>query len=234
LSISIIKNKKEETIKEKLSELEQKLLDSERELTSSLIELNAGYIMALLPKINHLSGIHSIKGYPVSELVQPEIFKKMLEDTSNITYKPASNQREVHVGLQFAQLIDELSPHYEQRKVRIFDKSKNVRQTIYKDIDQLNLDLSVLHEQPMTEIIRTSSREKLFEKILDKQLLILLLERGYIDQHYDEYISHFHEGHMTINDMAFIKTVQNDEEVNPLCKIDNFTEAYKIFIRSRL
>lgn len=222
-----IKGEKEESIEAEINQFKQRLLDSEHELTSSLKELSASYVLSLLPRINTNHGIFEISGHRIDTIKNPEVFDELLQDKSQMTYRINTNNNYLSVNFSFGKFLDELLPNYDERKRRIIDKSEEAKLDISKKIEQLNVELSLLHELPLTGIIKSCSRQDVFKNIADKHLLVLLLERGYIDQHYDEYISHFHEGHMTINDMAFIRNVQSDENADPLCIVDNYEEALR-------
>lgn len=225
--IANLKSEKEESIEAEINQFKQRSLDSEHELTSSLKELNASYVLSLLPKINTNHGVYEISGHRIDTIKNPEVFDELLLDKSQMTYRINTNNNYQSVSFNFGKFLDELLPNYDERKRRIIDKSEEVKLDISKQVDQLNVELSLLHELPITRIIKACSRQDVFKNIADKHLLVLLLERGYIDQHYDEYISHFHEGHMTLNDMAFIRNVQSDENADPLCTVDNYEEALK-------
>ena len=226
-NITSLKKVKEQSIEAEIEVLQQRMLDSEHELTSSLEELNASYVMNILFKLNTNHGIYDISGHPINTIQNPEIFDELLNDKSNITYRLSSNQSYSGANFSFGRFLDDLSPNYSQRKDRILDKTEEAKLDISKQIEQLSVELSLLHDLPITSVIKTCSRQDVFKNITDKHLLVLLLERGYIDQNYDEYISHFHEGYMTINDMAFIRKVQSDEKADPLCAVDNYEEALK-------
>lgn len=221
---------KEAKIETEIEKLNQRLLDSEQELTDSLEELNAGYVMKLLARLSPSNyGVYDINGHRLHTIQKQEVFDKLAADSSNISHRMSTSHGPQNSNFSFQKFLKDVSPNYDKRKQRVIDKAEDNNRIIFKRIEQLEEELSLLHELPITSLIKNVSRKEVFKKIDSKQLLILLLERGYIDQNYDEYISHFHEGHMTIMDMAFIRHVQSDGKADPLHEIDNFEEALKYF-----
>ncbi|WP_133408054.1 hypothetical protein [Parashewanella tropica] len=224
--IANLKRDKEEDIEAKIASLKQRLLDSEHELTRSIEELNVIYIMKLAHKLGSGNGISYINGHTLNSFIQPDIFDDLLKNQNNISYVNV-NGYNLTERYTFKTFLDEMSPSYFQRKQGALDKKAEEKLAISKQIEQLNDEHSLLNEISIKNFIKSCSRKDVFRNIADKQLLVLLLERGYIDQNYDEYLSHFHEGHMTINDMAFIRVVQSGEKIDPLRTIDNIDECLK-------
>ncbi|WP_404389794.1 hypothetical protein [Pseudoalteromonas phenolica] len=229
LDIGEIRNNRETALKAEIEEIKQRILDSERELTASLEELNSNYVINLLEKFPKNSGVWEVSGYRVYTIHKADIFDTLLNDSSRLTFRSSPQHQNSSTNFTFSQFLDELSPDYKERKQRIIDKSELGKQALSKKIEQLTEELAVVNDLSLAGIIETCPREEVFKNIEDKPLLILLLERGYIDQHYNEYISHFHEGHTTLNDMAFIRCVQGNKELDPDRVLDNYQEVLKYF-----
>jgi len=225
--LALLKETQEESIKGKISDLNQRLVNSDNELLDCLEELNSGFVLKLLAKHPFSNGVCNIFEHPIHTVCQPKVFDKLLADDRHITYQSSSNTRQHNASFSFKSFMNEVGPDYAQRKQRLLDKVKSRKEVIHTQIEQQKKELALIRELSISSLIKKAPRDEIFKKISDKNLLILLLERGYIDQNYEECISHFREGHMTLSDMAFIRQVQTGTTIAPFQKIDNFDECLK-------
>lgn len=231
-----LKKARETKLIEKISIIENKLINSDHELTSSVEELNSYYILSMLDKIaNH--GIMVINDKPIKEIAKSKVFDAMLKDKNQLTYRHQMGGGSTRSHYTFSQWLNEAVPDYEIRKERIINKSLSIRSGLNSDLISFKDELERLRGFSARELLRAIPKSELFKdennkllnKIKDEKLLMHLLEKGYVDKHYHLYITHFHEGHMTNSDMDYVMSVKEKEETDRLQSIINPKETMKYF-----
>ncbi|WP_251135049.1 hypothetical protein [Exiguobacterium sp. s102] len=120
-------------------------------------------------------------------------------------------------------------------KKNYFEREEHVKILEELKIDSIKNELSKLRQQrdeistkSLKELIAINDQKAIFSNVFeDKKLLIYLLRHGYIDEMYNHYLTYFHPGSLTENDMKFIFSIKNYEVLEmdyPLNKIDKIIE----------
>ncbi|MBB3112150.1 hypothetical protein FHS18_004228 [Paenibacillus phyllosphaerae] len=97
-----------------------------------------------------------------------------------------------------------------------------IKNKIEDRINDLKIELDKLKEireevkvWSLVELIQHSQFEDVFEgDIKNEKLLIFLLRNGYIDETYHQYITYFYPGSLSFEDMQFIMSVKNQEQLS--------------------
>jgi hypothetical protein len=220
-SRSVIKD----TIKVKAEEIEKQILDSDNELSETIEQLYALATLRISKKINPSTGL--ICGYNLPQLYTEEIFNKLSESDQQITLTVSN--RNQNTNYFFRQVRDEVYPHLEVEVKKVRDKTSYVRNGLRLVLSDLNKELSEISSISIKELCSKSNRDEIFSELKSMELLIHMIEQGFIDQHYHLYISHFHEGLMTKNDMDFVSLIKNKKNVEPSYPINNCSQTLEYF-----
>jgi hypothetical protein len=230
------KKTREKILLESISAIEKALIDSDRELTGSLEELNSYYILQILDKIAS-NGIMIINDKPIKEIAKPDVFESMLKVSTRLNYRNQSTGGNSGSNNTFRQWIEEIVPNYTVRKERINNKCLEVRTSLNNELNVLKDDLESFRGLSVKDLLNKIPKNELFKdvnnkilmKIKDENLLMHLLEKGYVDKYYHLYITHFHEGYMTNNDMDYVMLVKNKGDMDREKSITNPKETLEYF-----
>jgi uncharacterized membrane protein (DUF485 family) len=223
-NLKSLKSDFKSSVQDKVHLLEQKIIDSEQEHLQSIKELNSAYLLLALNN-SQVSGINSIDNQPIDILIDPDIFKGLLEKNN----LQATYGNRYGSNINFKDLVNSIKPSYETRKNNIENKSKSYRAKTSSEIKKFRQQLSSIPHLSITELINQYDRLRVFKAINDEKLLIHLIERGYIDEQYHLYISVFYEGNIAKSDMDFVMAVKSNEKTDPNKALINCTEILKYF-----
>ncbi|TCI22332.1 hypothetical protein [Exiguobacterium sp. SL-9] len=100
-----------------------------------------------------------------------------------------------------------------------FIKSKNdsVVDELNTSIDKLQREMKEIYSYSFSEFLKHTpiDEAKEIETILkDMELLNVLLLQGWIDENYEEYVTYFYEGAMSLEDLDFLKKVRLNQKAN--------------------
>ncbi|MCL2416858.1 MAG: hypothetical protein FWD02_02860 [Bacteroidales bacterium] len=201
-------------------------------------ELQALYVLQYVKKINEKSSygftfvILNDTNYTLDQILDDEIFSHLI--ASNTLYFGNRSHRIDHIQLEFSDIekaVDE-SLSYEDRKAQIDAWNKNRISELNSKIWQLERKRENLQHEPLKNLmisnhveihseddIKESDQKKSIEK--QKELINLLLRKGYIDEEYSRYISLFYEGELSQNDNTFLINVKSQSKLNFDFQIDN-------------
>ncbi len=221
---------KQELVKQLDADIEsqkQKLVKADAEQLRSLKELNTVYVFYAMARIE-TSVISHIDSIDIRDATNPETFDKLNESTETLTYRHPNQGGNYGSNYRFNQWLNELTPPYDVRKEQILNKNQNRQKELKSDIQRYQEEKQSVKTLSLRELCNKCSKNRVFKGI-DKALLIHLLEKGYIDEYYHLYITHFHEGQMTANDMTFVMAVKSRQSINRAWTLDNCGETYKYF-----
>jgi len=220
-----------------IDDLEKSIDDMETEELKSIEELNAVYVYTILDNIPNVDNVWQINGNSLKNLVSQSIFEQLWANQSNINLRYAHN----HSGNAgaFSSFNKYLTPSYTQRKRFILDKNNH-------QVIKYNEQISILKGQQrrcqsssVKDLMKLLPKKDVFSQLLpnsgkestalidENKLLIHLLEKGYIDEMYHVYISHFLEGHISKGDMAFVLKVKSNEPCDSTESLTNLNEICK-------
>lgn len=212
--------------KKELKEVESLIRQSESEHLKNIEELNTLALFNLFKHFKLTQPVNvTISGTPVPifEAPEEEKFGQFLK-----------SPRVILNGKGFGhasptETLKNIFPDYEKRKVAIERRSKISMDGFLSQISQLKSDISRAAHLGNTDLIMYFEREEVFGDIENakyltekqKNFFIHLLDRGYLDEKYHIYISHFYEGNLTSNDIEYVLSVKNKNPLPPETKIDN-------------
>lgn len=211
----------------KIDKLKQSIVDSENEQLTSIEDLNAIYLLHVTDSLQW-NGVYLINGKYLPDLRHNELFSQFWDEDQDMIVS-TQNGTGYRTSQSFASFNNTMSPSYEERKKRIENKILNNVQHINTQISELKSSQNMHESMSVKELIMRHSKDHIGEKLDNNKLLIHLLEKGYIDEMYPLYTSLFHEGAISVDDMAFVLSVKNNEPLDPSQKLSNLTEILKYF-----
>ncbi|MDJ1498953.1 hypothetical protein QNI19_38865, partial [Cytophagaceae bacterium DM2B3-1] len=198
-------NSKIETINQRIDLLEQ-------EVEKPIRELRAVYINQLVSKLDRFYKF-SIDNAPMSvvEVLDDQNFDKIKQsdnikffqyDYYNSPILKNSGKNIVSIGNEISNLT------YQQREQLLLDKFNNQINKLKLEKENLRNKISELEGLSIEEIFEQVNIENHLGPFKDNYLMRNLLLNGYIDEHYDIYISIFHAVSLTQEDFEFERQVK--------------------------
>lgn len=106
---------------------------------------------------------------------------------------------------------------------RIFDMEDAVQKLIYLNLAETtqHVNISVVDKYLDGKILSKLNDKKPEEDITKFDLLKVLLKEGYLDEHYIDYVSYFHEGSLSLKDNNLKKQIIEQDYISFDQKFDN-------------
>ncbi|WP_010233406.1 YobI family P-loop NTPase [Clostridium arbusti] len=104
------------------------------------------------------------------------------------------------------------------------------KEKMQKEKEELNEYINKKNELrliTLKNLIEEYDTNEIFDDIKDKKLLIFLIRQGYIDETYRYYMSHFYPGAVTQEDMDFLRSVKNYNELGYDYRLNKVNEIIK-------
>ncbi|MBV6484736.1 MAG: hypothetical protein KFKLKKLM_01249 [Flavobacteriales bacterium] len=205
-----------------IEEINKQIEVLENEVDRPVKELRAAYIIKLVSKLDKFHAFH-INGKNVSleEVLEDEHFKNIKTATSitYITYV-AQNNYPVQINpspkpitsiVSFLEIEKELSNNltYNQREKLIIDKANNQINILKSEKEKLKREINETELKSIQELFEVVSTEEHLGCFKENNLMRNLLLNGYIDEHYDDYISLFHGINLTKDDFTFERKIKS-------------------------
>lgn len=217
---------------EKLLNLESQKKEILSEPVQSEIKLREEYILEILKKNQ---GVYNICDESIEDIIQNDkMFDKLLLQPQVGFYNKANNSiRPQNIDFNEIQKNVNSNKTYEQRLKIIKQRQSNNLIKIELEINRYKKENESLHRKRLSEIIKLYKDNSWETLIIEKKdenltqehkLLKLLLRKGYIDENYLLYISHFYEGALNLKDFEFLLNVKNNEVGNFDTKLSNVNE----------
>lgn len=230
--------------KAKISDLEQKISDADKQIPYDLEELRKIYAMALIAKIPQnytMVGLNRNTTVPIQNLSEHEEFDQLIQSQSIYCRNAQNNYQSVNIdGLQ-KQANSEKT--YQERKEEIERRSNEFKRNTSKTIKKLRAKVSTIRLSKFNEIIRTDTKgtEALFDKFGENcDLVRFLVLEGFLDDTYYQYTSLFHAGRLSPSDNKFLHKIRafntpepdfqidNPKEVIPAMREDDFLQSFAL------
>lgn len=217
---ALINNKKtyiEQFISKVDNEIEDKLERIEvleQHSISDIRELRAMYVAQVLAKIPS----DAILGHSIEELLDEDGFEKIIDE--EINYEKFSPNRSYHnmynksirnsLDFSFSEIENIVNPNYGyQKRVELLkDKYSNKIETLKIEIDKLRDRKSEVASWDLKQIFDEVDLDQYLNDFSNNGLLRSLILNGYINENYNDYISLFHEGSITKEDLTFERNVK--------------------------
>ncbi|RYF26792.1 MAG: hypothetical protein EOO42_00625 [Flavobacteriales bacterium] len=202
---------------------------------SSIQELRALYLFGLFSRlpVNATGQIDIGGGFmALKEFTTDDNFTRV-RSSDSITYQYGSSS---NYGLQqktvkyaFSEVDAEVGhgQSYDQREKLIKIKAENRVDEKKKELEGLQEQINRIRFAKIKELSTIGNLEVINPKLAGKQLLVYLLEKGYVDEHYRNYISYFYAESMTSADRDFIMGVNYSREMDIGFKLEKVNEVVK-------
>jgi len=220
----------EDRYRSQISELEQRIINAEKQVPADLEELRKIYAATLMAHIPSGFSLIEINGRRVN--TQEPIWKNDSFDQIFENQKLSCYVHQGHVQRQvdIVALQNEINPDktYKKRKTEIEDKPDAFKDSALKKITELRAESSAFRMRKFNEVIRADTKraEKEFDKFGDnKELVKFLVFEGFLDDTYYQYTSLFHSGRLSPNDNRFLIQIRAFNNPEPDFQIDNPKEV---------
>ncbi|PVY40863.1 YobI family P-loop NTPase [Pontibacter virosus] len=184
------------------------LLESEQE--KPIEELRAVYINRLVSKINNFQSFSiGYKRVSTIEALTDENFES-IKNSNKIEYYRCNDSYTRESDVRFSFIENEVSKlSYSQRENLLVARANNQINILKGEKEKLKNKISEIESFSIKEIFELVEIEKYLAEFKENYLIRNLLLNGYIDEHYDDYISLFHEISLTKDDFVFERKVKS-------------------------
>ena len=236
--VAIINKKNEmrkhliEALQFKIDTLNQKIDNISNEKLKSIEELNTLYVFKIMESLNNFSITTLCDQHP-TVLVQNENFSAAWNNNNPIVYRTNRSYHHEHHS-NFRAYNDKIEGGYSNRLANIEEDTKNTIASYRAEIDALTNRQGQLSSYSVKQLLKKLSSTDINtvldeNKIEDTDLLIHLLERGYVDEQYHLYICPFHEGDVTKAEMGYILAVKSNDISTNDFNLVNLSAVYQYF-----
>lgn len=222
----------EKRMMEEQLNLEQKIESHEREVLQSVEELRLMYIGDFISKHNAEPNSRPIQNIRLGnaqislvQLVEDNYFDEFrgLGDviysslnggayTSNITFNTIDNHPETYIE--------------REEKIRQFESGG--LKTLYAALEKVKKDVHELKTKRLSELLLGIESETVVsDDLLSNRFLFFLVRNGYIDETYEDYLTYFYEGSLTLNDKKFIFSIKDRSPLSYDLELTNHSEIVK-------
>ena len=209
----------------KISELTTEIKKLNDGKVINIKELRAEYIYKFIEKQSNLIAFYFTAENnkhlrtTIQEVINSETLFDEFRNSNQIRFwylqHPQVNNTLNHnvVQFNFTELERELSDYSFDERVKLLDEDKEEKQDKLKhEINEQKVKINKVNQLSIRELVNEYGIESILPKELfngDKALLKYLISYGYINKHYKEYISYYHAGDETLNDITFVTNIRN-------------------------
>ena len=227
----ILKNRREE-LNSKIKELEKKIEKAEEEQLNDELELY-GTILKVPP------GRKVIKVNSKSESdfsSRSDYIKALLADDSEIwTFEDYSdaenNQYKRNAGIESI-FPDKNTPEFQERLENI--RNKKFIEKLEKEIKKLNDELGKLDSYRLSDVYQYASNIDDFKSDFTEEMrknpqfsiISFLIRNAYIDESYQDYLNHFYENTITVEEKEYLRNVVSGRQNKYNISLTNFDEIF--------
>ncbi|MGN7986466.1 MULTISPECIES: hypothetical protein [Pedobacter] len=182
-----------------------------------LNELIGVYVNALQVKFPDAASVKAGGKKTFAQLVAPAAFEELsklnsftyyyFNHYSGSTYHEHTKDERFSFA-ELERLVDK-NKSFKQRKQLIDQKNGGAIEQLKKEIDELRSEKNTIANWSISEIFERIEIDPYLKPFGENQLIRNLLINGYIDEHYDDYISLFHEVNMTAEDSVFERKIKS-------------------------
>ena len=221
--------KAEDRYRSQILELEQRIINAEKQVPTDLEELRKIYAATLIAHIP--SGFPQIdlngRRFNAQEAIwKNDGFDQIFENQKLSCYTHQGHQRQIDI----VALQNEINPDktYKKRKTEIEDRSDAFKDSTLKKITELRAESSAFRMRKFNEVVRagTKGAGEVFDEFGEnKELVKFLVFEGFLDDTYYQYTSLFHSGRLSPNDNRFLIQIRAFNNPEPDFQIDNPKEV---------
>lgn len=226
-----LKNRREE-LYSKIKELEKKIEKAEEEQLNDELELY-GTILKVPP------GRKVIKVNSKSESdfsSRSDYIKALLADDSEIwTFEDYSdaenNQYKRNTGIESI-FPDKNTPEFQERLENI--RNKKFIEKLEKEIKKLNDELGKLDSYRLSDVYQYASNIDDFKSDFTEEMrknpqfsiISFLIRNAYIDESYQDYLNHFYENTITVEEKEYLRNVVSGRQNKYNISLKNIDEIF--------
>ncbi len=230
-----------QNINRKIKKIETDILESGETFLNDIKELRSIYIQKFLEKVPKAISFN-IDGtdYSFEEIKEDIHFKKFkilssiqynTQYLNNYNYSLAIRSQDSSISfVQLQELINKGDDYNERERLLNLKTVDNISK-YKKELEILEISKKELMRLTLKQIIdRNINLGNLYADIKNEKLLFYLIQEGYIDEDYSDYISHFYEGRFTKADKQFIFSNRYREPLEfdfKLTNIENIISTLK-------
>lgn len=197
-----------ENLKARIKEIEEQVNIIEAEPGKTAKELRAIYIAKIISKLGTFQHFVVNNVNINSWTILEDEYFAAIKKASSIQY--SSHGYTQNSSVSFKSIEKEISSlSYDQREQIINDRAKVKINSLKVEIENIKVKINELGLMSIKELFETLTTEKTLGHFNDNNLMRSLLLNGYIDEHYDDYISLFHGVNITKEDFTFERKVKS-------------------------
>lgn len=206
----------------------------ENQSFKKLEELRAVYVNEI---ISGLPADSMLANFKARDLVKDEAFNNLIEKQSliinqftfyyNQQYTLSNSQ---NYKFKFSEIENKINPDftYAEREKFITDKLNEGVEILRNEIEELKSEKTSIENWDLKKIFsKVSIDDFINEKFKDNDLVRMLILEGYINENYEDYISIFHEGNLTIEDFNFLKGIKANKIFPYQYKLQNIANLIR-------
>lgn len=228
-SKSRIINTQTQKLETEISKLEEKIINTEQETLTSLKELQVSYLHELGIYKRHQYNAYFInigtKPYNTNNNFNMQDFFDSLKQAGRVQYNLPERGNKQTDSEQIATVFGSKKNYFERAEsIRL--REEGMIDKIKEEVAQLKWQKAEVSAKSLKELIEESNPRDIFaEVIYYEKLLVYLLRHGYIDEMYNHYLTYFHPGSLTEEDMKFIFSVKNYEQLEANHSLNNIDKV---------
>ncbi|MCA5004804.1 YobI family P-loop NTPase [Sphingobacterium bovistauri] len=182
-------------------------------------ELRRIYVTAILDYFHP----YIIPSIAISEMLEDDVFDRIQNNSDLRSFFSISISNR---NYNFKIIEDKINPKqsYKEREELIKEKVDGMIIVLQREIDFLALKKSELELKSLSELLASSNVESYFNDFSTNNLLRSLVSEGYINENFNELISHFHSDKITKLEEVFIRNVRGRKGNNFNYELQNFEE----------
>lgn len=205
--------KKISELDEKINSLEIKLINVESDGMASLTELKSAliYNMTGFKLINEIR-VNYEQRYRLDTIMNDSFDLNLLNGKElTITFYNGDN---IKSSLKVADSKSGSEKTYLERWHNLKGMTSERKKELLQEIEEYKIQKRELSSKRLKYLIsKYGTDEILSERIKKEKPIVYLLRNGYIDETYQNYLTHFYSNSVTADDMDFILSVRNYERI---------------------
>ncbi|MFK3588078.1 hypothetical protein OCH80_06685 [Lactobacillus sp. 23-2] len=222
-----------EDLQKQISNLENKIGSTKNEVLKSYKELMTAFLLEVTDyrgiAINFYNRRYSLVVHAEDILSEKQDLRNLKEkEITKIEYISFSDNRNYETNCN----IDKLYDKYESRVEFAAGAKESKVKDLQSQLQKLKQRLLKLDLMTLAELIENYQLDNyLSAEVKEKDLLVFLLRRGYIDEQYASYINYFKGNSISREDQNFILSVKNRKRLPQsykLTKVANVADRLRV------
>ena len=227
------------TLQQRKNEITEEINKCRKEKLNDVEELNSLVIFKFINSAGINQPIEKINNQSLNEIIAEEKFNALLNIRVRVPYtyhRHGRHQNATFVG-DIPKFIEENGINYYPRLKVIKNASEAKIKNLNRNLIDINSEIKAIRSMSPKQVCLKMDRTDLVNDIeaelsnhnsnVDIELLLLLIRKGYIDEHYHNFTSHFKEGRMNSDDMMFVSSIKTKNAIDPNHVIYNHSEVLK-------